>query len=158
MSHSYEDVGSLGNGHPLMEIKMNTPTIRTGKPEKAPAKPQSAVAPLEASSFEVPTPPRVVPAEDRLAPDVGDGLFPVRLLRNYRPSNSVDANQNVVLSPFKVVALEDPNDPYSALVVRDPTEVERKKVWAGTIIRLPREEAQRAISLKIAERADEWKL
>jgi len=147
-----------------------TPTIRTGKPAKSVQAAASAVETLEPSLVapatvssevtvsDIPLPPKVVPADERLAPTVKDGLFPVRLLKNYRPMDRSDAQGNTVLSPFKVVALSDPDNEYSELVTREPTGVERKKVFAGVILRLPPEEATRAIKLKIAERADDWNI
>jgi hypothetical protein len=167
MSQTFEDVGSLGYGHPTLESMMNTPTIRTGKPTKAAPvasavedlEPKTYVATSEATIADIPLPPKNVPAAGMLAPTVKDGLFPVRLLKHYRPMDGVDKeNGNTILSPFKVVSLSDPEDEYSQLVTRDPTAIERKKVFAGTIIRIPPDEATRAIKLKIAERADDWNI
>lgn len=160
MSHSYEDVGSLGNGHPLMETRMNTPTIRTGEPPKKAAAPKpSALEGVEpkVTIADISRPQATVPAEGRLVPKE-NGLFPVRILRHYRPMNHTDEQGNIILSKFRIVELADPNDEYSPMITRDPTNTERLKVWAGTIIYLPPEEAERAIRLKIAERADDWKL
>lgn len=87
--------------------------------------------------------------------------FPVRLLKNYMPIGEHEivghhrpavvqknaAGQMVVIEP-------------AAFVEGVMTEPEfagagcKGKVWANTVIRLPIEEAKRAISLKIAERAD----
>jgi hypothetical protein len=74
-----------------------------------------------------------------------EARFPVRLLRNYRPS---DEN-------FTVLAPEDPEDSYSPEVEHQPTDKQRKKVWAETKIMVRKSEALTMIRKKIAERADE---
>lgn len=66
-------------------------------------------------------------------------LFPVRLLKDYRPIGDFEIGQ--------------PN-PETGKPYREPTEEERQKVKAGTDILLPLEEAKRAIALKIGERND----
>lgn len=66
-------------------------------------------------------------------------LFPVRLLKDYRPIGDFEIGQ--------------PN-PETGKPYREPTEEDRQKVKAGTDILLPLEEAKRAIALKIGERND----
>jgi hypothetical protein len=61
-------------------------------------------------------------------------LFPVKLLRNYRPAGS-----------FKVETAEG---------VRDPSVEELAKVRVGVVIHLPIEEARTIIDSKIAARND----
>jgi hypothetical protein len=74
-----------------------------------------------------------------------EARFPVKLERNYRPS---DEN-------FTILAPEDDEDPLSPEVEHRPTDKQRKKVWAGTKIMLRKSEAVNIIRKKIAERADE---
>lgn len=63
-----------------------------------------------------------------------DKLFPVKLLKNYRPKGEFE------------VATEDG--------YRAPEEEERAKMFAGAAIKLPVEEATFVLSKKIAERND----
>lgn len=63
-------------------------------------------------------------------------LFPVKLVRNYRP----------VAAEFFI--LDEEGD------YREPTDEERQKVTAGNSIKLPVKEAQSVIDKKIAERND----
>lgn len=62
-------------------------------------------------------------------------MFPVKLLRNYRP----------VSETFAIV--EEAGE-------RAPTDIEQAKVTAGTTILLPIAEAQAVINKRIAERND----
>lgn len=66
-------------------------------------------------------------------------LFPIRLLKAYRPIGDFEIGQ--------------PN-PETGKPFREPTEEERMRVPAGTDVLLPMDEAKRAISLKIGERND----
>lgn len=77
------------------------------------------------------TPEPVKPAKP-----AAEKLFPVKLIRNYRPVSPI----------FQVKGDEDK--------YREPTEDESMKVKAGTFIKLPIEEAQAVIDKKIAERND----
>lgn len=63
-----------------------------------------------------------------------DKLFPVKLLKSYRPVGSFEVHDE---------------DGYRA-----PNEEEREKVRAGSSIRLPVEEATSIVAKKIAERND----
>lgn len=74
-------------------------------------------------------------------------LFPVKLRRNYRPMDE-DANGN--RSEFVV---SEPN-PETGKPWREPTEEERVRLPAGITVKLPLEEAKRAIKLGIGERND----
>lgn len=77
-------------------------------------------------------------------PEPDNSMFPVRLVKNYRPAGQ-----------FLVVVKEDPEDPYSPEIERKPTQEEKKKVREGAKILLPREEAKNIIRKRIADRADE---
>lgn len=66
-------------------------------------------------------------------------LFPVKLLKAYRPLGDFEIGQ--------------PN-PETGKPYREPTEEERMRIPAGTDVLLPVDEAKRAISLKIGERND----
>lgn len=89
-------------------------------------------------------------------------LFPVKLLKNFRPSGAVEivgyhkdavyaknaAGQRIEVEPAAFISNEGNPAPYAGAGFED-------KIWANTVVRLGLEEAKRAISLKIAERADE---
>lgn len=83
-------------------------------------------------------------AEAPKKPEPDNSMFPVKLVKNYRPAGH-----------FMVVAKEDLDDPYSAEIERKPTPEEKKKVREGSKIMLPRQEAASIIRKRIAERADE---
>jgi hypothetical protein len=69
------------------------------------------------------------------APEPEKKLFPVRLVKNYRP-----------IGDFFI--LDDEGD------YREPTDEERQKVAAGNSIKLPVHEAQSVIDKEIAKRND----
>lgn len=75
------------------------------------------------------------PAEKKEIEVTSEKMFPVKLLRNYRP----------VSDKFQIVEGEGP---------REPTAEELAKVLATTTILLPVAEAQDIINKKIAERND----
>jgi len=75
------------------------------------------------------------------------GLFPVRLLKNYRP-----------LGEFVVRPRSDPENEFSERIERAPTAEERMKVKAGWFASLPLDEAKKIIKLGIAERDDEMEV
>lgn len=62
-------------------------------------------------------------------------LFPVMLLRNYRPEK-----------PFRIKDLDGE---------RDPTVIEEAKARAGTLVLLDIDEARSVMAQKIGERADD---
>lgn len=68
-------------------------------------------------------------------------LFPVKLLRNYRPLEGSD------------FVIGEPN-PHTGKPWREPTQEERLRLPAGMTVKLPLSEAKRAIQLKIGERND----
>ena len=70
-----------------------------------------------------------------------DKVFQVRLLKNYRPTGN-----------FKII---DTDEEGQDLPPRDPDGAELLKAVKGTKIELGLDDAKRAVSLKIAERADE---
>jgi hypothetical protein len=74
-------------------------------------------------------------------------LFPIKLLKNYRPM-AEDANGN--RSEF---VISEPNAE-TGKPWRDPSEEDRMRLPAGITVKLPREEAFRAIKLGIGERND----
>ena len=84
-----------------------------------------------------------------------NGLYPVKLLRNYRPEGE-----------FEIQVRAVPNDPESELIFRRPQGRPAKMVegeevsppggeWAkaiaGMTIKLPKDEAKRIVAMKIAE-------
>ncbi len=77
--------------------------------------------------------------EDLKKRDKKEKMFPVRLLKDYRPIGDFEIGQP---------------DPENGKPYRSPTEEDRQKVLAGTDILLPVDEAKRAIALKIGERND----
>lgn len=83
--------------------------------------------------------------EDMGAPSAEMKLYPVLLLRNYRP-----------VGEFLVQDHEIPEDDESPLVWRNPTEAERAKTRAGKRIKIGEAEARRLFHVKAAERADEF--
>ena len=100
-------------------------------------------------------------------------LFPVILLKNYVPMDEYEivghlkeaikrkdaaGNWRVVEPEAFVDGLMKPHDSpgvgYGAMQMKDGSMV-NAKIWAGTTIKLPVDEAKRAVALKIAERADD---
>ncbi len=95
------------------------------------------------------------------APSAPAKMFPVLLLKNYVP-----------IGPYEIVGhlraevkRKDAAGRWSVVAPEEFIEGEMKphnspgvgfpgKIWAGTTIRLPAEEAKTAIAKKIAERAD----
>ncbi len=88
-------------------------------------------------------------------------LFPVVLSRNYQPSGEYE----IVGYLKEAVKRKDAAGNWRVVEKEEFVEGEMKphvspgvgyagKIWAGTTIRLPVDEAKRAVSLKIAERAD----
>lgn len=77
----------------------------------------------------------------------GEELFPVKLLKNYRPLEK-DANGND--SEF---VISEPN-PETGKPWREPSDEDRQRLPAGITVKLPLEEAKRAIKLGIGERND----
>lgn len=86
-------------------------------------------------------------------------LYPVKLLKNYRPSTE-----------FKILEQDNPEDEMSEWTPRDPEgTVEKledglivkcavgdyKKVWAGTVIMLPKNMARILLKERRAERHDD---
>jgi hypothetical protein len=74
-------------------------------------------------------------------------LFPVKLLKNYRPYDK-DANGND--SEF---VISEPNAE-TGKPWREPSAEDRMRLPAGITVKLPMEEAKRAIKLGIGERND----
>lgn len=75
------------------------------------------------------------PEKEKEDPVAEEKLFPVKLIRNYRP----------ISEKFEVIDSEG---------ARAPTDEELAKVPSGTVIALPIPEAQSVINKKIAERND----
>lgn len=87
--------------------------------------------------------------------------FPVKLLKNFRPKGEFEivgyqkpavrvknaAGQMIEVEPAEFLTGVGAPAPYAGSGYED-------KIWAETVVKLDIEEAKRAISLKIAERAD----
>jgi hypothetical protein len=106
-------------------------------------------------------------------PEKKTKLFPIRLTKNYVPKDEYEivgylkeavkvkdaAGRWTVLEPETFVEGEmkphqTPGVGFGEMIMKDGTKV-NAKIWAGTHIKVPLEEAKRAVSKKIAERADE---
>jgi hypothetical protein len=100
-------------------------------------------------------------------------LFPVTLTKNYVPAGTYeivgylkeavkakDAAGNMkIIEPEEFIKGEmKPHQSHGVgfgpMEMKDKTMV-NAKIWAGTTIKVPVDEAKRAVSLKIAERADD---
>lgn len=100
-------------------------------------------------------------------------LFPVLLSKNYVPIGNYEivgylkeaVKQKDAAGNLRIVEPEEfiegevkphhsPGVGYGAMVMKDGKTV-NAKIWAGTQIKLPMEEAKRLISRKLAERADD---
>lgn len=89
-------------------------------------------------------------------------LFPVHLLKNYVPKGLFEivghhkaavekknaAGQMIVVEPARFVEGEQRPAPYPGAGFSD-------KIWSGTVLRLPIDEAKALIGKRLAERADE---
>jgi len=101
-------------------------------------------------------------------------LFPVILLKNYVPMADYQIVGHVkeavkrkdaagnwrIVEPEEFVEGEmkpyaSPGVGFGATKAEDGTLLVNAKIWAGTTIKLPVDEAKRAVALKIAERADD---
>ena len=98
-------------------------------------------------------------------------LFPVVLQKNYVPAGTYEivgylkeaikrkdaAGNWKIIEPEEFIQGEmkhqSPGVGYGEMIMKDGTKV-NAKIWAGTTIKIPVDEAKRAVSLKIAERAD----
>lgn len=83
----------------------------------------------------------VVDEDDKKKAKKKEELFPIKLLRNYRPAEGSD------------FLIGEPN-PLVGKPWREPTEEDRIRLPAGMTVKLPLTEAKRAIELKIGERND----
>lgn len=100
-------------------------------------------------------------------------LFPVVLLKNYVPAGNYEivgylkeaVKQKDAAGNWRVVEKEEfiegemkphasPGVGFGAMEMKDGTMV-NAKIWAGTTIKLPVDEAKTAVAKKIAERADD---
>lgn len=63
-------------------------------------------------------------------------MFPVKLVRNYRPGGA-----------FEIVG--------DAMGPATPGALVSNKLWAGTVVKLPVDEAKKLVAMQAAERADE---
>lgn len=117
-------------------------TIKMPEPPEDPPRVLPALGPelkaREATELDIQASADVVD-EDLKKPAKKEKLFPVRLLKSYRPIGDFEIGQ--------------PN-PETGKPYREPTEEERMRIPAGTDLLLPVDEAKRAISLKIGERND----
>lgn len=77
-----------------------------------------------------------------------DDLFPIVLVKNYRPYG----NDPKGFGDFLIERDGDLVEPG----INDDGYHDRDKIVAGTTIHVPREEARRAVKLGIAQRADEF--
>lgn len=112
-------------------------------------------------------------ATETAAPQPSQKLFPVVLLKNYVPAanyeivgylkeavKAKDAGGNLkVIEPEEFIKGEmkphtSPGVGFGEMVMKDGSTV-NAKIWAGTTIKLPVDEAKRAVAKKIAERADD---
>lgn len=87
--------------------------------------------------------PRKDASETATSAPMDDKLYPVKLLKNYRPGGE-----------FAVQDRKDPEDEESDLVWREPTTAERAKCVAGKTLNVSASEAKRLLALRIGERAD----
>lgn len=87
--------------------------------------------------------PRKDASETATSAPMDDKLYPVKLLKNYRPA-----------AEFKVQDRKDPEDEESEIVWRKPTTTERAKCVAGKTLNVNADEARRLLKLRIGERAD----
>jgi hypothetical protein len=107
------------------------------------------------------------------APQPSTKLFPIKLVKNYVPIDQYEivgylkeavkvkdaAGRWTVLEPETFVEGEmKPHQTagvgFGEMTMKDGSKV-NAKIWAGTHIKVPLDEAKRAVSKKIAERADE---
>lgn len=105
--------------------------------------------------------PPDVKTETAEKPAVGEKLFPVALTKNYVPVGHYEivgylrakverkdaAGRMLLIEPEAFIEGEMHPPPY-------PGTGFPGKIWAGTTIRLPLEEAKRVVAGKIADRAD----
>ena len=98
---------------------------------------------------------------DSMSPPAPEKLFPVLLLKNHCPAGNYEivgylkeavkvkdaAGAWTVVDPEKFI--EGEMKPHTMAGVGFPN-----KIWAGTHIKLPLEEAKRLVAAKAAERAD----
>lgn len=99
-------------------------------------------------------------------------MFPVILSKHYVPKGEYEiigylkeavevknaVGQMIIVEPEKFIEgemkpHETPGVGYGEMMMKDGSKV-NAKIWAGTHIRLPVEEAKRLVSRKLAERAD----
>ena len=100
-------------------------------------------------------------------------LFPVVLQKNYVPAGAYEivgylkeaVKRKDAAGNWKTIEPEEfiegvmkphqsPGVGFGEMIMKDGSKV-NAKIWAGTTIKVPVDEAKRAVSLKIAERADE---
>lgn len=119
--------------------------------------------------------PKEIPdmASETEAPKAEVKLFPVVLLKNYVPSDQYEivgylkeavkvkdaAGGLKIVEPERFMPGEmkphqSPGVGFGEMVMKDGKTV-NAKIWAGTTIKIPVDEAKRAVALKIAERADD---
>ncbi len=100
-------------------------------------------------------------ANETAAPQPSEKLFPVRLLKNYRPIGSFE----VVGYHRKELTQKDTAG--KVVVVQEAAFMEGEmapppfpgvgfdtKIWADTVLKLPVDEAKRLVGKNLAERAD----
>jgi hypothetical protein len=100
-------------------------------------------------------------------------LFPVVLVKNYVPAGAYEVvgylkeavRRKDAAGNWKIIEPEEfikgemkphqsPGVGFGEMVMKDGTIV-NAKIWAGTTIKIPVDEAKRAVAKKIAERADD---
>lgn len=115
---------------------------------------------------------QMAPAETAVAEKQPSKLFPVLLLKNHVPKSDYEivgylkeaVKRKDAAGSWKIVEPEEfiegvmkPHDSpgvgFGAMVMKDGSTV-NAKIWAGTTIKLPLEEAKFVVAKKIAERAD----
>ena len=72
-------------------------------------------------------------------------LFPVKLLKNYRPSGEFQITKHKRDEDGEIIESK----------IVEPTHDEKKKMFAGAVVHLEKDEAYGLIEKKLAERADE---
>jgi hypothetical protein len=101
-------------------------------------------------------------------------LFPILLTKNYVPMDRYEilgylkeavkvkdaAGQWKIIEPEtfiegKMKPHQSPGVGFGEMTMKDGSKV-NAKIWAGTHIKVPLDEAKRAVAKKIAERADEF--
>ncbi|HEX9595283.1 MAG TPA: hypothetical protein VF982_00255 [Anaerolineales bacterium] len=134
---------------------------RRGQPSASPISTPTEVEPVSMDALNTPTPETAPAADFELYPDVpAPKMVAMELLRNYRPAGDFDIVGHMVPAVTRKDASGREYEMEKARFVEGegaPPPISGVgtigKIWAGTIIRVPQDEARTMRANDIAERS-----